>query len=209
MFNLKFKKNNEKKKPNTQAGMTYVELIVVLSIFAIMSSIVLFNYNGFQAKVDIKNLANDIALQVVQAQKSAMAGELPPALQMPYVSSNWKPSYGVYFDSKNPTSFIYFVDLGQTKSYDGGTICPGNDCLDQLNINKGNKISQIIAFYPSSQTSLQDLSVTFTRPDSGATLTSVGAGLGNVSYVQVNITSSDSTTSANVQIYPSGRIQIN
>ena len=57
--------------------MTYVELIVVLSIFSVMTSVVLFNYNEFQAKIDIKVLANDIALKIVEAQKSALSGKLP------------------------------------------------------------------------------------------------------------------------------------
>ena len=51
IFNKKIKKN---------AGMTYVELIVVLSIFAVLSSVAVFNYSEFQTKVDIKNLANDL-----------------------------------------------------------------------------------------------------------------------------------------------------
>ncbi|KKQ07855.1 MAG: hypothetical protein US18_C0006G0001, partial [Parcubacteria group bacterium GW2011_GWB1_36_5] len=58
----------ESKRIKKNRGMTYVELIVVLSIFAVMSSIVLFNYGEFQAKVDIKNLASDIALKIVEAQ---------------------------------------------------------------------------------------------------------------------------------------------
>ena len=61
---------------NYNRGMTYVELIVVLSIFSIMTSVVLFNYGAFQAKVDIKNLASDIALKIVEAQKSALSGKL-------------------------------------------------------------------------------------------------------------------------------------
>ena len=48
--------------------MTYVELIVVLAIFAILSSVVMFNYGNFQAKVDIKNLGSDIALKIVRTQ---------------------------------------------------------------------------------------------------------------------------------------------
>ena len=42
--------------------MTYVELVVVLGIFAVMSNVVIFNYGGFQAKVDIKNLSKHITL---------------------------------------------------------------------------------------------------------------------------------------------------
>ena len=44
--------------------MTYVELIVVLSIFSIMTSITIFNYNKFEAKVDIKNLNQETALHI-------------------------------------------------------------------------------------------------------------------------------------------------
>ena len=53
------------KKIKGNRGMTYVELIVVLGIFAVMLSISMFNYKRFQGKVDIKNLANDIALKLV------------------------------------------------------------------------------------------------------------------------------------------------
>src|ERR1035437_7142166 len=107
-------------KIKNNAGMSYIELIVVLSIFAVISSVVIFNYGDFQAKVDIKNLASDIALQVVQAQKSSLSGLLPT--QIPTVSP-WKPSYGVYFDITTPTlskQFIYFVDLNNANGYETG-----------------------------------------------------------------------------------------
>ena len=88
-------------------GMTYVELIVVLSIFSIMTSIVLFNYGEFQAKVDIRNLASDIALKIVEAQKSALSGKLPTQA----TGATWKPSYGVYLNISTPTEFIYTSNL--------------------------------------------------------------------------------------------------
>ena len=71
---ISFSKNFKVNKLNK--GMTYVELIVVLSIFSIMTSIVLFNYNEFQAKVDIKVLANDIVLNIVEAQKVSFIWEI-------------------------------------------------------------------------------------------------------------------------------------
>ena len=51
MFQLDKITQKNKKIANCQAGMNYVELIVVLSIFSLLSSVVLFNYGGFQAKV--------------------------------------------------------------------------------------------------------------------------------------------------------------
>ena len=78
---------------NSQKGMTLIELVVVLAIFAVLSGVAIFNYGGLQTKVDLTNLANDIALQVVQAQNSASSGLLPTQSH----DTPWKPSYGVYF----------------------------------------------------------------------------------------------------------------
>ena len=116
-------------------GMTYIELIVVLSIFSIISSIVMFNYGDFQSKVDVKNLASDIALQVVQAQKSSLSGLLPPSGYS--AISLWKPSFGVYFDIPPSTQFIYFVDLNNLNGYEVG------EELNTMSITKNNRISRI------------------------------------------------------------------
>jgi prepilin-type N-terminal cleavage/methylation domain-containing protein len=45
-----------KKTINKTRGMTYVELIVVLSIFSVISTIVIFNYKEFQAKVEHRKI---------------------------------------------------------------------------------------------------------------------------------------------------------
>ena len=75
--------------------MTYVELIVVFSIFSVLSGVSIFNYGAFQDKIDLRNLANDIALEVFKAQKDALSGVLPPFAQQALLvsPSSWKPSY--------------------------------------------------------------------------------------------------------------------
>lgn len=100
-----------------QRGMTYVELIVVMSIFSVMTSIVFFNYREFEDKVEIKSLTNDIALQIVKAQKESLSGKMPPEKQLKYLAEcgetckDWKPSYGIYFNlPKNDKAFSYFAD---------------------------------------------------------------------------------------------------
>ncbi len=194
--------------------MTYVELIVVMSIFGVMSSIVLFNYGKFQANVDIRNLSNEIAIKIVEAQKSALSGKIvSQALSL----TSWKPSYGVYFNLTtlvNPTKFIYFTDLNNDNLYlDPG--CTG-ECLDSPTMTKGNSIltspaSGLNVFYQGDLNpySLNDLTVTFTRPNSGAIIKSTQIDLSKViSYAQITITS-PSGPSAKIKVYASGRIQIN
>ena len=51
-------------------GMTFLEMVVILSIFGTISGIVLFNYREFGSNVEMQNISNDIALRVVEAQRS-------------------------------------------------------------------------------------------------------------------------------------------
>ena len=191
----------------TSNGMTYIELIVVLGIWAVMSSIVMFDYQEFQAKVDIKSLASDIALKIVEAQKSALSGKWASGAPL-----DWKPSYGVYFDINSippgdNKSFIYFADLYNDKIY--------NDApLDTINMTKGNYIDKIetcaiscLLINPAY------LSITFKRPDSGVFFYSnvpldPKDPINNFDYIKITI-KSPKGAAALIKIYPSGRIQVN
>lgn len=199
-------KFNEKTKTNK--GMSYVELIVVLSIFALLSSVAVYNYGDFQSNVDMKNLASDIASKIVEAQKSALNGVLPGGVA-PFAA--WKPSYGVSFDTSvandsdgKPfnTKFIYFVDLDNA----------GNrETLETVNITKNNKISRIDkctenSCPPVDSDSISSLAVFFKRPDSSANF--AGAEVSGSEYIKITIESPKKTT-AFIKIYPSGRIQVN
>lgn len=191
------------------SGMTYVELIVVLSIFSSLSAVVMFNYNAFQSRIDIKNLSNDIGLKIVEAQKFAVSGRLPPPAQQNIVSSTWKPSYGIYI---NPTtdkqSFNFFTDLDQDGVFDVSA-CPGSEeCLEKINITKGNTISGLTVFYSSGITSsLSDLTISFIRPNGSAVIKSTTSFTSSVNYVEISVTSPKGAT-ALIKVYPSGKIEI-
>lgn len=58
-----FQKNKQKNK-----GFSVVELVVVISIFAIMTTVSSLNYNDYRSTIERSNLAQDIALTVRQAQ---------------------------------------------------------------------------------------------------------------------------------------------
>lgn len=201
------KKINKDNKTKTMSGVTYIELIVVLSIFSIMSAILIFNYQGFQSKVDIKNLANDIALQIIQAQKLALSGQ--ETMQIPTVSP-WKPAYGVYFNLASNKSFTYFVDLNNNDLFDGASCT--SECLNTVSITKNNTIAGMSVFYQDgSSASLNDLTVVFTRPNSGASIQSsqiIPPLASPVSYAQINIVSPSGIPAA-IKVYAAGRIQIN
>ena len=192
------------KKMKKNKGMTYVELIVVLGIFSVISSVALFNYGTFQAKVDIKNLASDIALKIVEAQKSSIAGKWNAS-----ASPDWKPSYGIHLDLSNDKEFIYFTDLNNNASFEGSS-CTG-ECLDSpITITKNNFIKELNIFGPGCLSAINDLDIVFKRPDSGALIYSTSPLLCAMEYAQIVVYSSGADpVHANIEIYPSGRIQIN
>lgn len=201
--------------------MTYVELIVVLAIFSVLSAVVLFNYSAFQSKVDIKNLANDLAIRIVEAQKSALNGKLTTKTIIPA-----KPSYGIYFKFNSPGDRASFVTFANNIINDGlntdfsdsvlASVCPNPydlnaECTDKITLTRGNTISEVKVFYQDVTPPLvvaNDISFTFTRPSGNPVFRSGGVILTPVSYVQITVTSPQSL-SAKIKLYASGRVQIN
>lgn len=56
------------KKVVRKKGFSVIELVVVISIFGIMTSISMFNYNGQKRSLEATDLAQDLALTIRQAQ---------------------------------------------------------------------------------------------------------------------------------------------
>ncbi|MEI7810066.1 MAG: type II secretion system protein [bacterium] len=204
-------------------GMTYVELIVVLSIFSIMSSVLIFNYNGFQARIDIKNLSSDIALKLVQAQKDSLNGKL--SANGGFSSA---PSYGVYFSkSTNLKNFQYFADLDNSSDCSNPSdpnYCTsqntGGEFLENIDINRGDFISKIEIMQNYNNgcaggTSVTSggLSVVFKRPNSDAIIRTAeipsSFASGCVDHAEITVSASDNKTTSMIKVYPSGRIQVN
>ena len=105
-------------------GFTVVELLVVVSIMVIMTTIVLFNYNKFNDSMLISNLAYDVSLTIRQAQTYGVAVlELPGSnsgSQIAPISHHayFAFPYGVHFDI-NSSNFTLYVDADSNAVYTG------------------------------------------------------------------------------------------
>lgn len=62
MFNWSFHKKI------SSTGFSVIELVVVLTIFSIMSSVTIFNYNDYRKNIEKTNVSQDVALSIRQAQ---------------------------------------------------------------------------------------------------------------------------------------------
>lgn len=184
--------------------MTYVELIVVMSIFSTLAAVVLFSYGDFQNQIDLKNLSNDVGLRLVQAQRSANSGVLPIGKDLP---TDWKPSYGIYFNKTDNQTIKYFADFTPEtpdKIFDGISCGGVSECLEQISITRGNYISGLDADISSG---LDDLSIVFTRPSESAVFRSSSADISDASFVVITVKSPKGNT-ATIKVYASGRIEV-
>lgn len=177
---LKFLKN--KKYLKAQQGFTLIEMIFVIMIFAILSSITFFDFRTFSARISFDNLTQDVALKIVSAQKNAMMG----SINSNFITRDMKPSYGMYFTVGGSTAvavannqFVSFTDIPSTGTTTGNKVydSPTNpnyqcntptspECLSVTQINTGEYIDEICYF--SQTTGLtcdaKDVHVVFTRP---------------------------------------------
>lgn len=156
-------------KATTSQGMTFIELIVVLGIFAAIAGTVLFNYRDFSENVNLKNLAQNIALQVKRAQTEAVSGRQPVIttnqLNDGALPVGWKPSFGIAVNIEDNTTdvdnkrFFYYFNRGLTtdsdyfqdmNDFEGGNSylqpCgaePTSECLEEIVVTGGEFIDSI------------------------------------------------------------------
>lgn len=113
----------------TRAGFTLVELMVSISILAVISTIVFVNHTSFRNSISLTNLAYDIALSVREAQSYGLNSRGD--------QGGFGFGYGVRFLSGNQTEYVTFVDLDGNKRTGPGEV------LERHTLQEGNRITQI------------------------------------------------------------------
>lgn len=147
-------------------GFTLLEIVVVISIVAIFSILIITNYHGGGRELSLLRSTHKLAQDLRVAQEMAMSSrkfhELVP-----------EGGYGVYFE-KDQNSYILFADCNNNGEYDNSYICP--DCsvepcvessftekVEEIFLEEGINVSEISVFFGGP--SLSSISVSFLPPD--------------------------------------------
>ncbi len=154
-------------------AFTLIEMLAVVGIMVVITSVVLANNSRFGGVVLLENFAYDIALSVRQAQVYGIA-------TVRFQQSNFTAPYGLHFDMSSPTAYIFFADATtpQNGIYDGI-----NELVTTTDITRGFSIKSLCVI-PDTRVqdcSLTKLDVIYKRPQPDAYIraNSVG-GVGNV-----------------------------
>lgn len=212
-------------KTKKQSGVTLIELIVVVAIFSVVSSVLLFNYSDFSTNVSIRNLSQDIALTIrkSQTQATSVQGVTGSGSVRSY------PAYGVVFSLEpnstsflpNPKRFVVFADVipvsSQTpnKKYDSDGLCgsvqEGSECLEAISISSADSLISIETDI-TNVVNTGTVSITFRRPSPDAIICYIPSGQSDCipqipSYVKLTFQSAKGLQRS-VSVWNTGQINV-
>ncbi len=199
-----------------RGGFTLPEMLISLSIVAIISSVVLSNQHTYTEGASLSNLAEDISLSISQAQIYGVS-----VRQTAPDSSDFNSAYGVEFRLSGAggadDSYVFFVDLDDDREYEDDWSCPVDDsseCLEKTAISNGNTIDSLCVIHTddSEDCNIGRLAVTFIRPNTTANLkffNSSGSQISpsNVKGAKIKL-SSLSDLERSVSVYKTGYISV-
>lgn len=216
MCSLFKNKNAVKKSPiisQKGRGFSLIELIVVIGIFTVIMSVILFNQSKLSSSTLIDNLAYEIALALRQAQAYGIGvRSTNPALG----STAFAGGFGVHFDKTTPSTFILFQDNDGTHTY-----TPTPNGTDQVltiyNIGNNNSISDLCVNGSlassvgciSGGSTFTTMDITYTRPSPEAVIILDGASVVNAqasAQIKVSTATHDKIKMVDVQL--SGQLSV-
>lgn len=208
---MKIKKFNNLKSKLSK-GFTLIELLVTITIFVILTGIVLFSSNGFNNTILLKDLAYDVALTIQQAQSYGINVNESKLIMNPFAP------FGVYFNLNTASgsgsiyNFIFFNDVlngsspGSNNKYDTPSTskintCGDSECISKYTIDNGNYIKSICVGSNSSDCSSANVTdgftILFTRPNPNAIITTEDSSnniTGHYNYADIQVASPNGQT---------------
>ncbi|MDO8575323.1 MAG: type II secretion system protein, partial [bacterium] len=188
-------------------GFTLIELLVTISIFVIITGLVLVNSGQFNNAVILNNLAYEVALTLREAQSAA--------LNVRQSGGDYNNGYGVHFDTSTDLlkkTFRYFSDSALTplNVYSGAIVgSEHDDIIKGFDIKRGNYIVGYCFDNTGCPGGLSTgvLDVAFRRPDAKAYINQGGAVTNN-SYVEIVLKSADGNDERRVIVQKYGQISV-
>jgi len=190
--------NHILRKKTQMRGFSLIELLVAVSIFIIISTVVLANHSRFNSSVLLGSLAYDIALSIREAQVFGVS--------VRQYDSGFQVGYGIRFSDS--ASYVFFVDTNANQQYDEGV----DSIVRTYALGRGHAITQFCGVTTAGVEQCSDdgspitfLDVVFFRPDPDAIISSNNPGIYSSGSVTV---SSPAGETRSVEIASTGQISV-
>ncbi len=194
-----------------ERGFTLTELIVVLTIMIVISSLVLARYSAFDSTTILTNLSYDIALSLREAQLYSIGVREGGESELgKNEADTFSFAYGVRFGD-NPTgeSYLFYEDQWDTdgNSPSDGRYNPGFG-IKEYTLRRGHTIKDFCGINGSVKTcsaEIDALDISFKRPNPDAIIYDTQG----VRYSEAEITiQSREGATKKVHVYTTGQIAV-
>lgn len=155
-----------KRKKIGQKGFSLPELIIVIAIFVIITTVALFNQGRLSSNVLLTNMAYEVGLAVREAQIYGIGVRSTDA------GGNFAGQFGAHFDTNNDKQVIVFADMNNNGQYDAG-VGDESRYVYEFDNRRGNRITAVCVGGPAiwgggpcnADVNLQSVDVLFKRPN--------------------------------------------
>ena len=143
----------------TQKGFTMLEMLTVLAIFGVMTSIVIFNYGKFTSDTILTNMAYEIALSIREAQIYGVSVRDPNGA---LVTNSFSFPYGVYLQANSNIYFLFADKTGPDGKFNDLNCETSEECVTPYTLQRGVIISNV---RQECTDDTDGLNVAFKRPN--------------------------------------------
>lgn len=175
--NRSFSESARSARKRLSAGFTLIEMLVVVAIIVIVTSLALAKNSQFNNTILLSDTAYDISFSIRQAQVYGLSVK---EFTGNGISSTFSVGYGVYFNANTPSQYTLFVDTDRDHLYQNPP-----DAIEQSVILRNNyRISTLCGSRNGTETcGLSSLTVAFERPNPDAFMSSGGAAYDSVRLI--------------------------
>lgn len=188
---------------NSKDGFSLVEMLVVISIFLIITGIIMANLPRFRNRASLDLVSQDIALTIRQAQVFGLGSR--------QFSDEFR-AFGVHFDDPtnpdNRKSFILFGDKSNNFKYDGDD-CKGEstECIEKYRVEGGLEIIDTCYSAGGGDTAIPDnnLDIVFKRPNPEPIIEGVP---GSYERVKIILQATRSGETRSINVWSTGQMSV-
>lgn len=184
-----------------QKGLTLIELMVTITIFTIITGVILINNQQFNGGIVLTNLAYEVALTIRQAQVYGLGAKGS--------GGTFSSAYGVFLDDTKLKEIVFFIDLDGNKTYSGG-----NEAVQIVDIKQGNEIKDFCitdAGVERCIDQIDKMTIRFVRPNPDSYFWALGGATvyeGAVTKVKIVVWSPQTQNKRRIVIENTGQISV-
>lgn len=183
-------------RSKSSSGFSILEVLITAAIIGLLTAVIMVRYGAFNNEVLLKSQAYELALDLREAQSYAVS--------VRGSATEFREDYGLYFSMDEPDQYRLFRDNGDnslTTYYD-----PGEEIGQPYYLDARFQIERICV--NDCTETVQDLSVSFRRPDFDAQFASEDTS-STISNARIELSNiNDNASRQAVMVSPVGQIYV-